>query len=611
MKLGGLDISTVKLGASQVQAIYQGGNLVWQNAPVATAATGIGQTSFTANWETFTGAFYYLLDVSEVSDFSTFVYENQVVEAPTTSYVVIGLNPNTTYYYRVRASTDELLLLNEYPNAAAAYSLRRINGSYTGDAIRVRRASDNTEQDIGFVNNELDTLTLTSFCSGTNGFVKTWYDQSGNGRDATQTTAVNQPQIVSSGSTITENGKPSIDFDGSNDYLTTNLTVNQPMTHIAVAQLNTNTSQTFPVIMSGSDQNQRAQMYNQSTFFGMFAGSLGLISAFAENNIQNLHFGFFNGASSFYSLNASAPVSGDAGTSSISLVQIGSQVNGSYVWDGNIQEAIIYPSDQSSNRTGIETNIKNFYSILSDSDAKAFVDRVYTAGGTLSATEKQAVDTLVQDLKSAGIWTKMKAIYPMVGASAAACAQNLKSSSYTGTFTSGWTFASTGVTPNGTSAFCNTNVPWIDLQRNNNSIGFYSRTNIVASQIDIGVADKYRLFANFTGVGAGGNNFSAFSSVANADSLGFYQNIRIDSSIFKIYKNNSILITANIPTSVDAHPTQKIAIGGQMLENNTGVQNPSSKEFAFAFIGDGLTDTEASNLYTAVQEMQVTLNRNV
>jgi hypothetical protein len=54
MKLGGLDISTVKLGANQVQAVYQGVDLVWQNAPVATAATGVGQTSFTANWNAYT-----------------------------------------------------------------------------------------------------------------------------------------------------------------------------------------------------------------------------------------------------------------------------------------------------------------------------------------------------------------------------------------------------------------------------------------------------------------------------------------------------------------------------------------------------------------------------
>jgi hypothetical protein len=93
-------------------------------------------------------------------------------------------------------------LLDDYPNAAAAYSLRLLRTAYTGDAIRVRRASDNTEQDIGFVSNELDTSALTTFCSGTNGFVKTWYDQSGNGNDATQTTSANQPQIVSSGSVL-------------------------------------------------------------------------------------------------------------------------------------------------------------------------------------------------------------------------------------------------------------------------------------------------------------------------------------------------------------------------------------------------------------------------
>jgi hypothetical protein len=106
MKLGALDISTVKLGTNQVQAVYQGVDLVWQNAPVATAATGVGTTSFTANWNAYSGATYYLLDVSESSDFSTFVYENQIVLAPNTSYVVIGLNSNTTYYYRVRASDE-------------------------------------------------------------------------------------------------------------------------------------------------------------------------------------------------------------------------------------------------------------------------------------------------------------------------------------------------------------------------------------------------------------------------------------------------------------------------------------------------------------------------
>ena len=115
----------------------------------------------------------------------------------------------------------------------------------------------------------------------------------------------------------------------------------------------------------------------------------------------------------------------------------------------------------------------------SDSDAQAFFSRVTTAGGTLSATEQSAITTLVTSLKSTGIWTAMKAIYPMVGSSAAACAQNLVSSSFTGTFSSGWTYANTGVTPNGTSAFMNTGLNIAaNLLQNNTHISVYLRTNL-------------------------------------------------------------------------------------------------------------------------------------
>ena len=127
----------------------------------------------------------------------------------------------TPYSNIISVTTLEALLLDTYSGAAAAYSLRLLRSAYTGDAIRVRRASDNTEQDIGFVDNELDTSALTTFCSGTDGFVTTWYDQSGNGYDATQGTALNQPQIVSSGSVLTENGKPCVNFTGTNKRMQT------------------------------------------------------------------------------------------------------------------------------------------------------------------------------------------------------------------------------------------------------------------------------------------------------------------------------------------------------------------------------------------------------
>ena len=94
-------------------------------------------------------------------------------------------------------------LLDSYPGAAAAYSVRLLKSTYTGSAIRVRRSSDNAESDIGFSGGNLDTSALTTFCGAGNGFVTTWYDQSGGGNNLTQTTAAQQPQIVSSGSVIT------------------------------------------------------------------------------------------------------------------------------------------------------------------------------------------------------------------------------------------------------------------------------------------------------------------------------------------------------------------------------------------------------------------------
>jgi hypothetical protein len=105
-------------------------------------------------------------------------------------------------------------LLDDYPGAAAAYSLRLLDSDYTGSAIRVRRASDNTEQDIGFDGNgDLDTSALATFCAGTDGFVKVWYDQSGNSNDATQTTTSSQPKIYDSSTGVpTENEKPTLDF---------------------------------------------------------------------------------------------------------------------------------------------------------------------------------------------------------------------------------------------------------------------------------------------------------------------------------------------------------------------------------------------------------------
>lgn len=260
-------------------------------------------------------------------------------------------------------------LLDTYSGAAAAYSLRKLRTAYTGSAIRVRRASDNAEQDIGFANNVLDTSTLTSFCSGTNGFVKTWYDQSGNGYDATQGTAANQPQIVSSGSVLTTNGKPSASFDGINDSLATTGTPFSATetTLIAVSKLN-NVGPYLRLFSIGA--------YNDGRYLGSNTLTDDMLAIF--NNAALTCFGGV-------AITQNVSIMYNTGTNGV-LWQNGSQVNtvtasnssygnenlfigsdkaqaASEFWNGIGQEFIFYPSSQSSNVSGIGTNINSYYGI--------------------------------------------------------------------------------------------------------------------------------------------------------------------------------------------------------------------------------------------------------
>lgn len=117
-------------------------------------------------------------------------------------------------------------ILDECPGARAAYGLRKMRSDYLGNCIRVRRDSDNTEQDIGFNGDDLDEASLTSFCSGSNGYVTTWYGQA-TGINLTQSTTTNQPKIYDSGTGIVVyNGRPGVLFNGTSTFLSS--TIGQP-----------------------------------------------------------------------------------------------------------------------------------------------------------------------------------------------------------------------------------------------------------------------------------------------------------------------------------------------------------------------------------------------
>ena len=249
-----------------------------------------------------------------------------------------------------------------------------------------------------------------------------------------------------------------------------------------------------------------------------------------------------------------------------------------------------------------------------DADWLAYYNRVIAAGGSLTTTEQNATKTLVADLKANGLWTPMKAIYPMVGASAAACAQNLKSSSFTGTFTSGWTFASTGATPNGTSSYMDSGViPSSNLTSGNTHASVYLRTNTAAgNKQELGsiASDEFTMIVKYTGDVAYPiicNNANVFyPSYSNTNSQGMWTINRVNTSNIQYYNRGTNVIDT---LQTNGMSTRSIYLGAR--NNNGNADRFSDRQLAFASIGDGLSGTNMTNFYTAVQAFQTTLSRQV
>jgi len=273
-------------------------------------------------------------------------------------------------------------LLDLFPNAAAAYSLRKLRAAYSGSAVRVRKevSSVSSETDIGFLaDGSLDTTSLLAFASDADSgdvFVVTWYDQSLT-NDATQGTAASQPKIVSGGSLVTENGKAAVDFDGSDDYFTLGGTNDAGLINdISIFCINKSLTNVRPLVATGRTAttntnqiqwglNRASGVYTVETSDGTTkaeiigstsAGSQALTS-FINDESANLTL-FINGSSDG-TVGAVSPMN------DVSLpLEIGRDpFREALYFNGNMQELIMYNAVQTSNRTSIETNINTFYSI--------------------------------------------------------------------------------------------------------------------------------------------------------------------------------------------------------------------------------------------------------
>jgi hypothetical protein len=242
-----------------------------------------------------------------------------------------------------------------------------------------------------------------------------------------------------------------------------------------------------------------------------------------------------------------------------------------------------------------------------DADALLFFARVTAAGGTLSATEESAINTLIGEIKTLGIWTKMKAIYPMVGASAAACAQNLKSSSFTGVFNGGWTFTSTGAEPNGTSAYMDTGFNQsANLTNDNMHFSYYTNSGTFAQLTGMGgltTAPSNTYFLRFNNQQLANQSDNNFTGPI-ISTLGFYNVNRTSTTLRKLFFNG--LSIGSVTTAAAPVANSTYYLGAI----NPGV-NYGNFKCAFSSIGEGLTDAEADDFYSAVQAFQETLNREV
>ena len=289
-------------------------------------------------------------------------------------------------------------ILDTYTGAVAGYSLRKLRNAYAGSAIEVTRTSDSATQDIGFdANGDLDTSALTSFIGGNTGVVSKWYDQTGNSQNMTQSTQANMPTIVSSGTLITQGGLPAVRFDGSNDSFTA--ASNNPFTFTGALSVvhasykNATAYKSYETILSaganGSSANNDSKIialgYGNSNFVSpkptivtdiwkpsgvQYDGTVStnsrmLVGYYISNwsthrstGLSNIRLN--NSDLSTITYNSINPTSLNVQPMRMGVLDT---VLTTSFFAGDIQEVLVWNSDKNSDRSGIQTNVNDYYSI--------------------------------------------------------------------------------------------------------------------------------------------------------------------------------------------------------------------------------------------------------
>lgn len=245
-------------------------------------------------------------------------------------------------------------LFDTYGSASVGFSMFKLNTSYTGYCLRVRRSSDNTEQNIGFVSNYLDTASLLSFVGANNGFIVKWYDQSGNGNDLIQTTAGDQPQIVTSGSFITRNGIATIKAT-STQYLALTTNINGTASRSWWWALEKDTSGN-QAMLGANGSNYMYLDYGTSQYGGQ-SDSVTISPALSINTFRLINW-VHNPNPTGFKMYSNGSLIGSNTGSTIIMTMANLPMTAFRSTSVFFNEFIYWATDQTSNRSAIELDIK-------------------------------------------------------------------------------------------------------------------------------------------------------------------------------------------------------------------------------------------------------------
>ena len=326
----------------EVQTFGQSGKIAgYLDDSLASSSTQTGSSSLTENqtqllsFDLSSGSSKFRLDGSLISTFTTTMSSEDLGG-------VLQVGGNNTGSSAFDGTIDEIII-------------------YNSDQSDNRTA---LEANIGEV---YGIAGIPAYDDTVNGFVETWYDQSGNGNNATQLTAGNQPKIVNAGALLLRNGEPTIDFYNSSSFATSAFTDGSAHSSFSVIN-NQAANSTRKVFYSKSEFPNKGIVWNyrgdqtagQYDFVSFDGDANSLLYNNTSSPLYALASTFISSSKNLFINGSSAASSSDSFVADDGNLGVGSA---SFGTGFDIQEIILYPSDQSANRLAIEANINNQYDI--------------------------------------------------------------------------------------------------------------------------------------------------------------------------------------------------------------------------------------------------------